>query len=353
MARMRTLKPQFFLNEGLAEIEPIGRLLFQGLWCLADREGRLEDRPRRIKAEVLPYDDVDVDGLLDQLGRGGFIERYDVGGSRYILISTFTKHQSPHCKEAESIIPAPGEHHSSTVQAPGQAPGKHDTSTVPAPPVTLTVPETVSDPGVDTFGGDTHRERMAPVASAAPTHGALALDPSPAPQLTTPQLTTPQPAVRAPARSPAKLVPLASISSSPPKRARAPDLLWDACVTACDGDGKGPSNNIERGKWNKGLAALRQSGATPEEISIRAARYRRRYGLDIALNPMSLASNWSILAQEVTHHAANNHGSSAARRFAGPGGRRSARTPDNLPDADELIEWARREQARGVNIIGL
>lgn len=220
MARMRTLKPQFFLNEGLAEIEPIGRLLFQGLWCLADREGRLEDRPRRIKAEVLPYDDVDVDGLLDQLGRGGFIERYDVGGSRYILISTFTKHQSPHCKEAESIIPAPGEHHSSTVQAPGQAPGKHDTSTVPAPPVTLTVPETVSDPGVDTFGGDTHRERMAPVASAAPTHGALALDPSPAPQLTTPQLTTPQPAVRAPARSPAKLVPLASISSGSPRHDR-------------------------------------------------------------------------------------------------------------------------------------
>ena len=37
--RARNLKPGFFKNETLAEIEPLGRLLFQGLWCMADREG--------------------------------------------------------------------------------------------------------------------------------------------------------------------------------------------------------------------------------------------------------------------------------------------------------------------------
>ena len=48
MARARILKPGFFANELLAEIHPYGRLLFAGLWTLADREGRLEDRPKRI-----------------------------------------------------------------------------------------------------------------------------------------------------------------------------------------------------------------------------------------------------------------------------------------------------------------
>ena len=50
MARARNIKPGFFANENLAECDPLARLLFAGLWCLADREGRLEDRPKRIAA---------------------------------------------------------------------------------------------------------------------------------------------------------------------------------------------------------------------------------------------------------------------------------------------------------------
>jgi len=48
MARSRNIKPGFFRNEMLAECSPLARLLFAGLWCLADRFGRLEDRPKRI-----------------------------------------------------------------------------------------------------------------------------------------------------------------------------------------------------------------------------------------------------------------------------------------------------------------
>lgn len=107
MARLRTLKPSFFTNDILAEVEPLGRILFQGLWCIADREGRLEDRPRRIKAEVLPYDDADADQLLNDLAEREFIIRYEVEGKRYIQIVNFTKHQSPHYKELPSAIPAP------------------------------------------------------------------------------------------------------------------------------------------------------------------------------------------------------------------------------------------------------
>jgi len=122
MARARNIKPSFFLNDDLAECDPLARLLFAGLWCIADREGRLEDRPKRIKAEILPYDNCDVDQLLSQLAKYGFILRYEVEGNRYIQITNFSKHQNPHIKEAESIIPPPSEHDTE--------PDKHHTSTV-------------------------------------------------------------------------------------------------------------------------------------------------------------------------------------------------------------------------------
>ena len=109
MARSRNLKPGFFKNELWGECHPLTRLLFAGLWCLADRAGRLEDRPKRIRAEVLPYDDGSVDDMLNELNRAGFILRYQVDGQRFILVRNFAKHQNPHHREAESTIPAPSE----------------------------------------------------------------------------------------------------------------------------------------------------------------------------------------------------------------------------------------------------
>lgn len=107
MARSRNIKPGFFKNEILAEIEPLGRILFSGLWILADRDGRLEDRPKRIKAEILPYDNCDANDLLNQLEQGDFITRYEVNGENYIQIVNFLKHQNPHKNEVASVIPAP------------------------------------------------------------------------------------------------------------------------------------------------------------------------------------------------------------------------------------------------------
>jgi hypothetical protein len=109
MARARNIKPGLFKNEVLGVADPLYTLLFEGLWILADRSGRLEDRPMRIKAEVFPYRMVDVDPMLDWLQAEGFIQRYIVAGKRYILIAEFVKHQNPHKNEAESIIPAPEE----------------------------------------------------------------------------------------------------------------------------------------------------------------------------------------------------------------------------------------------------
>lgn len=93
MARIRTIKPSFFKNEDLADLPMTARLLFIGLWTIADREGRLEDRYKRIKAEVFPYDTVDIDSLLSRLQSAGFIMRYEVGELKVIQIINFSKHQ--------------------------------------------------------------------------------------------------------------------------------------------------------------------------------------------------------------------------------------------------------------------
>lgn len=116
MARSRNIKPGFFKNEMLAECSPLARLLFAGLWCLADRAGRLEDRPKRIRAEVQPYDDGSVDDMLAELQAAGFVLRYQVDGQRFIQVVNFEKHQNPHCHEQASTIPAPGKHSACTVQ---------------------------------------------------------------------------------------------------------------------------------------------------------------------------------------------------------------------------------------------
>lgn len=106
MARARNIKPGFFKNEDLAECSAFARLCFVGLWTMADREGRLEDRPKRIKGELFPYESVEVDPLLDELVRWKFIARYEVDGVRVIQVLEFVKHQTPHFKEAPSTLPS-------------------------------------------------------------------------------------------------------------------------------------------------------------------------------------------------------------------------------------------------------
>jgi hypothetical protein len=123
--RSRNIKPGFFKNDQLAECPVEARLLFAGLWCMADRAGRLEDRPKRIKMELFPADSFDVDALLTILDKQGLIQRYQVGENRYIQVIEFAKHQHPHQKEPPSTIPEPG---ASTVQAPD----KSGAATMPA-----------------------------------------------------------------------------------------------------------------------------------------------------------------------------------------------------------------------------
>ena len=111
MSRIRYLKPDFFKDEDLAELPHHVRLLFAGIWTIADREGRLEDRPKRIKAEIFPYEEIDIEALLVMLAAPKsstgkpFILRYEVAGEKYIQIVKWHYHQKPHHTERKSVIP--------------------------------------------------------------------------------------------------------------------------------------------------------------------------------------------------------------------------------------------------------
>lgn len=103
--RSRNIKPNLFKNDELAELDPLARLLFIGLWCYADREGRIKYRPARIKAELLPYDDCDIEELMTQLDSKDFIRLYEVEKQAYLWIPKFLDHQRPHPNEKESELP--------------------------------------------------------------------------------------------------------------------------------------------------------------------------------------------------------------------------------------------------------
>lgn len=108
--RSRNIKPGFFKNEILGTQDPLLSLLYIGLWCLADKDGILEDRPLRIKAELFPYrENLDINGYLTVISRLGFIHRYTSDGSGYIMIPNFQKHQNPHHTEKVSDYPKPTE----------------------------------------------------------------------------------------------------------------------------------------------------------------------------------------------------------------------------------------------------
>jgi hypothetical protein len=96
-------------NEDLCELGPYAYILFTGLWMIADRDGRLEYRPRRIKALAMPlWDDVsakDVENLVEKLGKSGFITTYENGGKSYIQVTNWRAHQNPDPREKASTIP--------------------------------------------------------------------------------------------------------------------------------------------------------------------------------------------------------------------------------------------------------
>jgi hypothetical protein len=139
MARARNIKPGLFSNELLGEADPMISLAFIGMWTIADKEGRIEDRPKKIRAQLFPYrSDVDMDMILDWLKDNAFITRYQSKHGPIIAIVNWSKHQRPHHKEVESTLPAQAidsieTDHDQSKHEPSmvQACAKHESSITP------------------------------------------------------------------------------------------------------------------------------------------------------------------------------------------------------------------------------
>ena len=152
MARIRTIKPEFFTSEDIVSLTPLARLFYVSLWCEADREGRFEWKPKTFKLRYLPGDDCNVLELAQELIDAQLVLLYEVDGKTYAEIPSFIKHQVINNRESESSIPARVAHASSTRESGVKAEGKgrkgkeggspepQDDSLPPASPPVVSIP---------------------------------------------------------------------------------------------------------------------------------------------------------------------------------------------------------------------
>lgn len=108
--RIRSLKPELWQDEKVGSLSRDARLLFVGLVTMADDEGRLRALPALILGHVFPYD-ADalrkVSAWLDEIASSGLIERYTVGGTPYVQIVGWSKHQVINRPTPSDLPPAP------------------------------------------------------------------------------------------------------------------------------------------------------------------------------------------------------------------------------------------------------
>lgn len=136
MARIRTIKPEFFRHEGLQDLEIANpgkypMMVFEALWGHCDSKGRFEWKPRTLKLDILPFLPFDMTVTLEILESAGMIHRYTVDSKEYGYIDTFEKHQRLTGKEATEgeKFPAPisestGKHWGNIGEIPESQEGK-------------------------------------------------------------------------------------------------------------------------------------------------------------------------------------------------------------------------------------
>ncbi len=104
MARIRTIKPDFFTSEDIVSLTPLARLLYIALWCEADREGRFAWRPATFKLRYFPGDKINIDACARELLARSLVIQY---GEGLAYIPKFGTHQHVNPREAHSSLPVP------------------------------------------------------------------------------------------------------------------------------------------------------------------------------------------------------------------------------------------------------
>lgn len=114
MARIRTIKPEFFTSEDIVSLSPYARLLYIALWCEADREGRMTWKPKTFKMRYLPGDSIEINALCDEVVNAGLVRLY---GDSLAFIPAFRAHQHVNPREAASQLPEPPKSDAMTTRA--------------------------------------------------------------------------------------------------------------------------------------------------------------------------------------------------------------------------------------------
>ncbi|GHB55905.1 hypothetical protein GCM10010331_49720 [Streptomyces xanthochromogenes] len=110
MARIRSIKPEFFTSLTIADLTSEQRLTFIGLWTHVDDEGRCVDDSRLIKAALWPLDDrtaLDIEGDLGALSESSLIARYTLNQRRYLAVTGWAEHQKINRPTPSKIPPPP------------------------------------------------------------------------------------------------------------------------------------------------------------------------------------------------------------------------------------------------------
>ena len=108
MARIRSVKPEFWTDEKIVDLSAFARLLFIGLWNFADDYGRMIYSPKRIKMQIFPGDNLDMEALLGEIRGDSLVSIYVVDGIEYLQVNGFAKHQKID-KRSASKYPPPTE----------------------------------------------------------------------------------------------------------------------------------------------------------------------------------------------------------------------------------------------------
>jgi len=93
MARIRTIKPEFWTDSKVVQLSPIARLLFIGCWNFADDYGALAADPLQLKLRVLPAEQCDPQQLVDELLDAGLLRPTTNGQDTFWIVAGWEKHQ--------------------------------------------------------------------------------------------------------------------------------------------------------------------------------------------------------------------------------------------------------------------
>jgi hypothetical protein len=106
MARIRTIKPDFWTDEKLTECSMSTRLFFVGTWNFADDNGNLTRSAKKLKMQIFPADSVDCEEMVQELIGAGVLVEYEADGEKFLHIKGFAKHQVIN-RPSKSSIPEP------------------------------------------------------------------------------------------------------------------------------------------------------------------------------------------------------------------------------------------------------